>query len=119
MRFTTPLRMKPTGKTRWGRPEYRLTAPLIFEDIELGIYWYVPAKFDTDLASTPWGFHWLLAQWPEPAVLHDWLCQMGYCSRFYTDASFREVMRAVGVPRWRRVLAYYGVRIAAIVRGKR
>jgi hypothetical protein len=118
MRFTTTLEMEPTGKTRWGRPEYRLTAPLIFESIEFGIYWYVPPKFVTDLASTPWGFRWLLAKWPEPAVLHDYQCQMVFCSRFYTDASFREVMQACGVPRWRRVLAYYAVRIGAILRGK-
>ena len=126
MSFTTPLNMEPTGKTRWGRPEYRLLGPLVY-----GVKVYdantllrfservvVPIGFVTDLASTPWGFRWLLARWPEPAALHDYLCSLSDVSRFLGDAIFRDAMCICKVPTWRRVLAFYAVRCAAVIMRK-
>ena len=118
MNFTTLLKIEPTGKTRWGRPEYRLREPLVYE-ITCGRRLIVPQNFLTDLASTPWGFRWLLAKWPQPAVLHDYLCGIEGFSRFLADAFFRDAMRAVGVPLWRRVIAYYYVRFYAVLTRKR
>lgn len=122
MRFTTILRMELTGKTHWGRPEYRLTGELVYADrvgVGTNLIVCVPRDFPTDLASSPWGFRWLLAKWPEPAVLHDYLCTLPECNRFLADAIFRDAMASQGVPLWRRVVAYYAVRFFAIITGKR
>lgn len=74
----------------------------------------VPKGFETDFASVPW---WLqpmftpAGPWCEAAVVHDWLYGQKACSRFLADAIFREAMFRLGIPMWRRVIAYYAVRL--------
>jgi len=121
MPFTTLLQKQLTGTTIYGRPVYRLTDALVFEVHKPGALGYgtvVPVDFETDLASAPYGFRWLLKDWPEPAVLHDYLCKALFCSRFFADAMFREAMASEDVPLWRRVLAYYAVRCYAVITRK-
>ena len=77
----------------------------------------VPAGFPTDLASIPKGLRWLVPKfgpWDEAAVLHDYLCVTNRCSRFITDAFFREAMAVLEVPVWRRVTMYYACRFYAV-----
>lgn len=105
-----------TGKTCGGRVVYKLDQDLVFETRlnGCGIRVVVPAKFESDLASTPW---WLwpifppAGPWSPAAILHDYLYGLRGVSRFLADALLREAMAQLGVPIWRRVVAYYGVRI--------
>jgi hypothetical protein len=74
----------------------------------------VPAGFVTDFASVPWFIWWLIpmqGDYNRAAVLHDFLYTKKTCSRFLADALFRDVMREIGVPLWKRVVMYYGVRM--------
>ena len=74
----------------------------------------IPKGFVTDFASVP-RFFWRIfpptGPWCEAAVLHDYLYQKPRCPRFLADALFREAMRELGVPFWRRVAMYYAVRL--------
>ncbi len=75
----------------------------------------IPEGFETDFASIPrilWPLFPPDGPWLEASIVHD------YCyreqvpfSRFFADALFRELMARYGVPRWRRVLFYYAVRL--------
>jgi len=73
----------------------------------------VPGGFDTDFASTPRFLHAIFpprGRWNKAAIVHDYLYRETNCSRFLADAIFRDAMRDLGVPVWRRVAMYYGVR---------
>ncbi len=98
------------------RRRFRLVSPFVFRlangaCLELEI----PAGFITDFASTPrllWPLFPPTGPWMRAALVHD------YCyreqvpfSRFLADALFREVMRLDGVPRWRRIVFYWAVRL--------
>jgi hypothetical protein len=83
----------------------------------------------TDGASVPWCFRWLLnpeALGLEAPLLHDWIIdKKGYVfdhhgnptriSRADADEIFRLAMISSGIPQWRAVIAYTGVRLWAIV----
>jgi hypothetical protein len=77
----------------------------------------VPKGFETDYASTPWYLWWWLprdGKYARAAVGHDYLYAMGSrlgVSRFLADALFREWMEKLDVPRLRRMLIYYAVRL--------
>lgn len=109
----TPV-LSPAGLGQW-----QLDLPLLVDDARLGRTFVVPAGFVTDLASVP------RVCWPLVApfdlscaapIAHDWLYR--HAGRFdawtYTraaaDALFRDLMAHEGVPRWRRVAGYAGVR---------
>ena len=119
MQFTTPLKMEPTGTTRWGRLQYRLTEPLVFEDAWLGIYICIPKGRVTDMISAPWGLRWL-AKWllrecEKEVVLHDELRSSGKCSPFMADAIFRAALAMnERQAAWKRALVYYGARLQAV-----
>jgi len=90
--------------------------------IEYFFSFEVPAGFHTDLASIPWWLRWLCPKfgpWDVATIIHDYLCVKKPCSRFLADAVFREKMADFDVPLWRRVLMYYGVRIYAVLTGKK
>lgn len=95
---------------------YELLEPISihFTTDEQGFDIEVPAGFRTDFASVPrwlWAIFPPTGEWSAVSVLHDWLYRRTTCSRFLADAIFREGMAAVGVPAWRRVAAYYAVRV--------
>ena len=107
-----------------GRPCLKLTKDLIYERRTDGGYIRVsvPRGFVTDLATTPrilWSIFPPWGNWNSAAILHDYLSVHQVCSRFLCDALFREAMRDLGVPLWRRVVMYYAVRLYAIATGKR
>ena len=75
----------------------------------------VPAGFITDLASIPRVFRFLIVKngrHRRAAVVHDWLCRLGLeFNRVTADKIFLEAMKLCGVPRMRRRLMYWAVRV--------
>jgi hypothetical protein len=51
-------------------------------------------------------------------VLHDWAGLQPDWSQFWADALFRLALKDAHVPRWRRVLLYYLVRVYQAVHGR-
>lgn len=99
-----------------GRPVIRLTKPLVFKlGNGNGITVSIPEGFECDLASSPrilWRVFPPLGKYQAAAIMHDYLYrskELG--SRFLADALFREAMLCLGVPRWKRILMYYAVRL--------
>lgn len=85
----------------------------------------VPAGFEFDLASIPRPLWWLISPFElsiAAPLIHDFLSQHKgdppagsitpprIYSRAEADRLFRHIMEIEGVPRWRRLLAYVGVR---------
>jgi hypothetical protein len=117
------------GKTRGGRCCVRLISPLEYRvghaDSAEAII--VPAGFETDFASIPWGLWNLFPPWgphARPAIIHDFLyAREGYLpeeqvppplyryTRKDADRVFLEAMQVVGVPAWRRSMMFRAVRL--------
>lgn len=109
------------GRSRGGRAVVRLLEPLEYRvgHAESGEAITVPASFETDFASIPWGFWNLfppLGPWARPAIVHDWLYATGGLGGRYTrsrcDDIFAEALAVVGVAAWRRVVMVAAVRLA-------
>lgn len=113
MPFLSELVLQETGQHTW-----RLIADLVYEgrpDMRPNRF-IVPDGFETDLASVPQVFLWLVprsGRYTKAAVLHDWLCkeaERGAMRRFDADGIFRRVMRELGVSKVRRSLMWAAVR---------
>ena len=120
MPFLGRLQYEDVVPFEGGRPCVRLAKDLTYVRNTNGgqLRVTVPRGFVTDFATTPrclWCIIPPWGRWNAAAILHDYLCVHRTCSRFLADALFREAMRDLGVPVWRRVLMYYGVRLYAIV----
>jgi hypothetical protein len=86
--------------------------PLIWEDGN--VTYVVPAQFETDLASVPAVFRWLLrvnGNSRRPAVLHDFLYRTQPVDRSQADAIFKRALEADGVVTAGRFLYWAGVRV--------
>jgi hypothetical protein len=124
MTFNDSLLLTDLGTTENGRAMFRLENDLIFQQdsTSMGLSVIVPAGFVTEFASVP-RFLWFIfppaGPWNRATVIHDYLCETQSCSRFMADAVFREAMRELGVPRWRRIAMYWAVRAYSIARGLR
>ena len=73
----------------------------------------VPKGFISDAASIPrllWPLFPPDGPWLRASVIHDYLYSID-CPRWMSDAIFRNVMRADGVPLWKRWPIFYAVRI--------
>lgn len=77
---------------------------------------YIPANFETDLASIP------KVVWPilapahssliRPAIVHDWFYRKTcHFTRHETDLIFYHMLRTEGVSRFRASIMYYAVRV--------
>jgi hypothetical protein len=79
----------------------------------------VPAGFETDFASVPRVFVWLLpryGRWTPAAVLHDYLwaqSRKGEFNKFDADGIFNRALRGLEVPFLRRWIMWAAVRWAA------
>lgn len=90
---------------------------LTFSYIVLETEITVPAKFVTDLASTP-KFLWLtfapFGKHTDAAIVHDYLyskdCIYKEIDRKEADLIFLELMKLLEVPFWKRQAMYRGVR---------
>ena len=105
-----------TAAIRGGRRTYVLARPMrvrLRNGIRLEVE--IPAGFETDFASVPrllWPLFPPDGPWLEASIVHDYCYRQPVpFSRFFADALFRELMARYGVPRWRRVLFYYAVRL--------
>lgn len=118
--FLADAALAPTGAFRLPgqalRPEMRLAEPVVFElgATGSGFFITVPAGYVTDGYSLPGRL--LQAYQPRaatfllPAILHDWLYDVGCVPRDICDRVLLQAMRAVGVAPWRRFLVYRAVR---------
>lgn len=111
--------IQDTGVLYHGRPLFKLHEPLRF-NLNMtgdggGIAVIVPQGCQTDFASIPrilWPIFPPWGKYTRAAILHDYLySSSGKCSRFLADALFRDAMRELGVPVWKRVVMYYAVRL--------
>jgi len=108
--------IRECGVSVAGATLYELAEPLtVVMQVGMGeLRIMVPAGFVTDLATVPrvlWPFIAPSGPHQRAAIVHDYLYQcVGDVSRFLADAIFRDLMRQLDVPLWRRVLAYYAVR---------
>ena len=76
----------------------------------------VAAGFETDLATIPrlfWGFFPPGGTYLEAAVVHDYLYAGHHKVRDKKEADliFREAMADLKVPKWKRYILYYAVRM--------
>lgn len=74
----------------------------------------VPAGTVTDLASVPrllWAIFPPHGRWAKAAIVHDYLYQGAIKTKDYADRVFFDAMTVLGVPKWRRVLMYWAVRL--------
>lgn len=78
------------------------------------VHLVVEDGFRSDLASVPLWLAWLCPpneNHQRAALFHDAAYQKRQCSRFTADSAFRTIMAHDNVPRWRRLLMYYAVRL--------
>lgn len=109
--FNTPLDLQANddGKT------FTLLSEFIYElgnDPQRIIV--VPKGFITDFASVPQLFWNILPPWGtygKAAVLHDWNYKKQEFTRKFCDDILMESMTTLGVPKWKRVAIYLGVRL--------
>ena len=85
-----------------------------FYDGKIKITIEVHCGFITDLASVPRIFWPLVSPFDKvakPAVIHDYLYRYGIFERKKCDDIFLLAMKVAGVPRWKRFICYYAVRL--------
>lgn len=104
------------SETSRGRRIVQLENPLTYTLAVNGLSLRVsaPKGFKSDLTSIPrllWPLFPPDGQYEEAAVLHDYLYSLEEIPRWLCDAVFRHVMQYTGVPMWKRILLYWGVRI--------
>jgi hypothetical protein len=133
--FTTPLEVEFIDGHRW-----KVLKPFIYHlgALDSPDFIEVPVGFETDFASVPrglWNFFPPTGPYGKAAVIHDWLYQGGHIvseftytpdeggattirqmhhmpdGRHFADAILWEAMGVLGVPLWKRVVIYWGVRI--------
>ena len=109
--FLTPLKVELVDQ-RQGL--WKLTAPLVFWSGFFGQKIEVPDGFVTDFASVPRiPVAYLLAggDFQAPATLHDYLYRSGIVTRAIADGMLSEACVVSGVPMWRTLIAWFGVRL--------
>lgn len=74
----------------------------------------VPVGFVTDLTSVP-RFLWSVSppngKYAKAAIVHDYLYTNAIGTKAWADEVFCEAMGVLGVPRWRKYLMYWSVRL--------
>jgi hypothetical protein len=98
------------------RPEFMLTRDIVFEVDHpgSGLAVIVPAGYVTDRFSLPGliqSFQPDHEKWLMPALVHDWLYDVGRVKRYRADSIFSQAMKASGVKWWHRAGAFTGVRL--------
>ena len=117
--FTGPhplVSYESTDRFQGGRRFYRLTRDLTYDVGKEGssLSVTVPKGFETDLCSIPaLGRVIFSPDGPEATAgaLHDFLYREGLVSRFMADWIFREALKVLGIPTWRRAIIFCAVRI--------
>ncbi|EKI1090358.1 DUF1353 domain-containing protein [Salmonella enterica] len=109
-RFTTPAILEMLGHYNWR--VYESFAFYLSDDNRDVIE--VPAGFVTDLATVPRIF-WILlppdGKYAKAAIIHDYLYDNALRTKREADRIFLDGMTVLGVPRWKRMIMYYAVRL--------
>ncbi|EDJ6834378.1 phage tail protein [Salmonella enterica] len=74
----------------------------------------VPAGFVTDLASVPRIFWTILppdGKYAKAAIIHDWMYDNALRTKKEADLIFLDGMTVLGVPKWKRTVMYWAVRL--------
>lgn len=74
----------------------------------------VPVGYITDLASVPralWSIFPPHGRYAKAAIVHDFLYANAIGDKAFADDVFLEAMTVLDVPRWRRLLMYWAVRL--------
>ncbi|MFQ5874706.1 MAG: DUF1353 domain-containing protein [Dehalococcoidia bacterium] len=74
----------------------------------------VPCGFQTDFASVPRIFWWLVPKWGKygkAAIIYDYCYWDQDYSRKRSDEIFREAMGVLGVALWRKFMIFWAVRL--------
>ncbi|MGG5931286.1 DUF1353 domain-containing protein [Salmonella enterica] len=109
-KFTTPAILEMLGHYLW-----RVHEPFTFylSDDNSDII-EVPAGFITDLATIPRIF-WILllpdGKYAKAAIIHDYLYDNALRTKWEADRIFLDGMTVLGVPRWKRTIMYWAVRL--------
>ena len=113
--FISELQTRTLPQLSRGRHLVQLIRPLVYRLRIEGMrnIIVVPKGFISDGATIP-RFLWPKfppdGPWLRAAVVHDYLCEI-HCPQWMSDAIFRNVMRADGVPLWKRRGIFYAVRV--------
>lgn len=95
--------------------QWELLRPLVYDCDLTGKTYRVPKGFKTDYCSVPRlpFAYWLFGGVADEAgCLHDYFYRTpGVEPRHIADAVFLEAMSYLAVPRWRRAVMFYGVRL--------
>lgn len=115
MAFNTALQVEELHHGNW-----RLTADLVYQ----GKYdsFTIPKHFETDFASVPRLFRWLVpisGEYTKAAVVHDFLWRTNAVSKRDADGIFRRMLRELDVPVLRRYVMWGAVRIGGLLKGAR
>ncbi|ECJ8609108.1 DUF1353 domain-containing protein [Salmonella enterica] len=109
-RFTTPAILEMIGRYNW-----RVYEPFEFylSDDSSDVI-SVPAGFVTDLATVPRIF-WILlppdGKYAKAAIIHDYLYDNALRTKYEADRIFLDGMAVLGVPKWKRMIMYWAVRL--------
>lgn len=129
--FTGEVDVRLLSTYHHGRRNVRFLTELIYRDAERGIEARIPAGSVTDWTSAP---RWAWSVIPsfdmaaEASALHDSLLTLRRLlenglpvkiSRKTIDRVYREALRPLGVPQWRRNVHWLGVRFQAWATGDR
>ncbi|EOG5721796.1 DUF1353 domain-containing protein, partial [Salmonella enterica] len=79
----------------------------------------VPAGFITDLATIPRIFWTILppdGKYAKAAIIHDYLYDNALRTKKEADLIFLDGMTVLGVPKWKRTVMYWAVRVFGIGR---
>lgn len=109
-RFTTPAILEMLGHYNW-----RVHEPFAFylSDDNSDVI-SVPAGFITDLATIPRIFWTLLppdGKYAKAAIIHNYLYDNALRTKKEADLIFLDGMTVLGVPKWKRTIMYYAVRL--------
>jgi len=96
--------------------KWKLERPFTYYTLLFGEPYYItiPEGFETDFASIPKIFMPFL-KWKDKfnkaSVVHDWLYHTKLFDRKTADKIFLEAMEVLGIPKWKRYLFYWMVRL--------
>lgn len=119
--FTTPLLVEISQGNQAGRGLVMLYKPFTYETKD-SYSVTVPVGFRTDFASIPRlarGVFSPLDKYAKAAVLHDFLLTLPGWKRRDADKQFREALKVLGCPRWRRWIMWLAVRANGLLAGLR
>ncbi|EAV4234148.1 DUF1353 domain-containing protein [Salmonella enterica subsp. enterica] len=109
-KFTTPAILEMLGHYEW-----RVHEPFAFYlSNDNSDVIDVPAGFVTDLATIPRIFWSLMppdGKYAKAAIIHDYLYDNALRTKKEADLIFLDGMTVLGVPRWKRTIMYYAVRL--------